>query len=246
MQEIAMKSIKTIVRVSFVFFLLIVCAEICNAQAIEVVHLKNGFEAKGTITNRTESSIVLQTENGKTLTISNDDIESIGQENKAFDAKVLVGKWYCYKANGERDKKYDFVISENEGFYIVKYIHYLDFNSIDNTIKYYPHDSPDNSFERTVDVDIDDGNVSFHFWQLERLTLNSQSKRKRVKLQSTHCDIDLKYLDGKLKGHIDCIHYYDAVGCPGYDDVKESLDDGCGTVFADGPGGKWNVYFVKQ
>lgn len=241
-----MKSLKTLVRVSFVFSLLIVCAEISNAQAIEVVRLKNGFEAKGTITSRTESSIVLQTENGKTLTISNDDIESIGQENMTFDPKILVGQWYCYKANGERDKKYDFIISENEGFYIVRYIHFLSFNSIDNTIKYYPRYSPDDFSERDVDVSIDDGNFSFHFWQLERLTLNSQSKRMSISLRSTHCDFDLKFLDGRLKGRIDCTHYYNAVGCPGYDDVSESLDDGCGTVFADGPGGKWNVYFVKQ
>lgn len=234
------------VRVSFVFSLLIVCAEICNAQNIEIVRLKNGFEAKGTITSRTESSIVLQTENGKILTISNDDIESVGQENTAFDPKILLGQWYCYRANGERDKKYDFVISENEGFYTVRYIHYLSFNSIDNTLKHYPYDLPDNFFERNVDVDIDDGYLRFHFWQLERLTLNSQSKRKRPSLTSTHCDIDLKCHEGKLKGSIECTHYYNAVGCPGYDAVSESLDDGCGTVFSDGPGGKWNVYFVKQ
>lgn len=241
-----MKSIKTMVRVSFVFSLLIIYAEICNAQAIGIVRLKNGFEAKGTITNRTESSIVLQTENGKILTISNDDIESIGQENKAFDPKVLVGQWYCYRANGDSDKRFDFVISENEGFYTANYMHYIDFNSPDNTIKYYPHDSPDHYAERAVDVDIDDGNFSFHFWQLVRLTINSQSRRKRLSLKSTHCDIDLKFIEGNLKGRIDCTHYYDALGCPDYDDIDESLEDGCGTVFADGPGGKWNVYFVKQ
>ncbi len=212
------------------------------AQTIDVIHLKNGFDARGTITNRTDSQITLQSENGRTLTIDMSEIESMEQEQKAFDPRVLIGRWACYKANGERDRTYDMVINENEGFYTVKYVYYINYYSNDNTLKYYPHDTPDSFSERTVDIDVENGQVSYHFWQLEYLILNySKSKRRQqVAITSEHCDIDLKYIDGKLKGSIDCTQYYHDLSCEGYDDA-----DDCGTVIADGPGGKWNVYFVK-
>ena len=217
------------------------------AQTIDVIHLKNGFDARGTITNRTESQITLQSENGRTLTIDMNEIESMEQEQQAFDPRVLLGRWACYRANGERDRTYDMVISENQGFYTVKYVYYINYLSNDNTVKYYPHDTPDSFSERAVDIDVENGQISYHFWQLEYLILNySKSKRRQsVAITNNHCDINLRYIEGKLKGNIDCTQYYHALGCEGYDDLDESLEHGCGTVFADGPGGKWNVYFVK-
>ena len=217
------------------------------AQTIDVIHLKNGFDARGTITNRTESQITLQSENGRTLTIDISEIESMEQEQKAFDPRVLIGRWACYKANGERDRKYDMEISENEGFYTVNYVYYINYLSDDNTVKMYPYDTPDFTSEEHEDVDVENGQVSYHFWQLEHLVLNhSKSERRQSRaITSRHCDIDLNYVDGKLKGRIDCTQYYHALGCEGYTSVKSSLKDGCGTVFSDGPGGKWNVYFVK-
>ena len=79
------------------------------AQTIDVIHLKSGFDARGTITNRTENQITLQTENGQTLTINTYDIASMEQEQKAFDPRVLIGRWACYRANGDRDKRFDIV-----------------------------------------------------------------------------------------------------------------------------------------
>lgn len=217
------------------------------AQTIDVIHLKNGFDARGTITNRTESQITLQSENGRTLTIDMSEIDSMEQEQKAFDPRVLIGRWACYKANGERDKTYDMVISENEGFYSVSHVFYINYYSDDNTGKRYPNNTPDDYSENTEDIDVENGQVSYHFWQIEHLIFNySKSERRRsVSIRSEHCDIDLKYIDGKLKGSIDCTQYYYALGCEGYSSPMESLEDGCGTVFSDGPGGKWNVYFVK-
>ena len=227
-----------------IFLLIVFCLSlsVIYAQTIDVIHLKNGFDARGTITNRTESQITLQSENGRTLTIDMNEIESMEQEQKAFDPRVLIGRWACYKANGERDRTYDMVISENEGFYSVSYVYYINYYSNDNRVKYYPHDTPDNFIEDSKDIDIEEGKVNFHFWQLQYLILNySKSKRRQqVSITSRHCDIDLKYIDGKLKGSIDCTRYYQDLSCEGYDDA-----DDCGTVFADGPGGKWNVYFVK-
>ena len=50
------------------------------AQTIDVIHLKSGFDARGTITNRTKSQITLQSENGRILTIGMSEIESMEQE----------------------------------------------------------------------------------------------------------------------------------------------------------------------
>lgn len=222
--------------------LLCFMASAIYSQTIDVIHLKNGLDARGTIISRTENQITVQTENGRTLSFDMSEIDSMEQEQKDFDPKVLIGRWACYKANGERDRTYDMVISENEGFYTVKYMYYINYFSNDNTLKYYPHDTPDNFSEKTVDIDVENGQISYHFWQLQYVILNySKSKRKqRVAITSQHCDIDLEHVDGKLKGSIDCTRYYHDLSCEGYDDADE-----CGTVIADGPGGKWNVYFMK-
>lgn len=227
-------------------FLIAFCLSLSTiyAQTIDVVHLKNGFDARGTITNRTESQIILQTENGRTLTIEMNEIDSMEQEEVAFNPKVLIGRWACYKANGERDKTYDMVISENEGFYSVSYVYYISYLSNDNALKRYPHDTPNanDCTERDQDIDVENGMVCFHFWQLQYVVLNysKSERRRRVAITNEHSDIDLKYVDGKLKGNIDRTQYYHGLSCEGYDDP-----DDCGTIFADGPGGKWNVYFVK-
>ena len=67
------------------------------AQTIDVIHLKNGYDARGTITNHTESQITLQSENGRILTIDMSEIESMEQEQTAFDPRVLIGRWACYR-----------------------------------------------------------------------------------------------------------------------------------------------------
>ena len=85
------------------------------AQTIDVIYLKNGFDARGTITEHGDSIVTLRTDSGKTLSIKTNEIESVSQEEATFNPKVLIGRWACYKANGERDKTYDIVISENEG-----------------------------------------------------------------------------------------------------------------------------------
>lgn len=216
------------------------------AQTIDIIHLKNGFDARGTITNRTESQITMQTENGRVLTIEMSDIESMEQEEKAFDPRVLIGRWACYKANGERDERYDMVISENEGFYTVSYKTMLNFVSYDNSLKVFPYDTPNNTADDNRDIEVTEGIVSYYFYQVEWCKMNADSKRRQsINLIKYSCDIDLKYVEGKLKGSIDILNYYHALGCEGYSSVTSSLGDGCGTVFADGPSGKKNVYFVK-
>lgn len=210
------------------------------AQTIDVVHLTNGFDAKGTITQRVEGShIVLQTENGKTLTISMNEIESIEQEQKAFDPRVLIGRWACYRASGERDERYDMEICENEGFYTVKYIKIIHFNSDNNTIKHYPKYTPDGfgNYDKDLnDADIEKGLVSYHFNQKESCYFNYHQRREGLSLQERHCNIDLNYKDGKLKGSIDCSNFYHEIS---YTNLSQE------EIVSDGPGGKWNVYFVK-
>ena len=216
------------------------------AQTIDVIHLKSGFDARGTITNRTESQIILQSENGRTLTIDMSEIESMEQEQMAFDPRVLIGRWACYKANGERDARYDMVIIENEGFYTVIYNKILMYYSNDDNLKSFPNDSPKDVLDEKKDIDVKNGEVSYYFFQAESCKMNFANKhRQSMNIFKYSCDIDLYYIDGKLKGTINCLNYYHALGCDGYASVSRSLENGCGTVFSDGPGGKWNVYFVK-
>lgn len=215
------------------------------AQTIDVIHLKNGFDARGTITNRTETKITLQSENGRTLTIDMNEIESMEQEQKTFDPKVLIGRWACYRANGERDPRYDMEIRENEGFYTLNYTRMMFYYSPDNSVKSFPNDTPDDIVDDDKDIEVDGGKISYYFYQAEIWKHNTTSKRISETIQKYSCDIDLKYEDGKLKGSIDCSNYYMAIGCEGYSGVFKSLENGCGTVLSDGPGGKWKVYFVK-
>jgi hypothetical protein len=209
------------------------------AQTIDVIHLKSGFDARGTITNRTESQITLQSENGRTLTIDMSEIESMEQEQKAFDPRVLIGRWACYKASGERDERYDMAISENMGFYTVNYIRDIHFNSSNGTIKSFPRYTPDGKGSIDVDLkdtDIENGIVSYRFHQEESCLFNEHLKREGTFLKDLQCDINLNFTDGILKGRINCTNYYCEVSYHNIDNDE---------VLEDGPGGKWNVYFVK-
>lgn len=218
------------------------------AQTIDIIHLKNGFDARGTITNRTESQITLQSENGRTLTIDMNEIESMEQEQKAFDPRVLIGRWACYKANGERDRTYDMVINENEGFYTVSYNSFVRFKSEDNSVCFL-FDSrciPTDIGQDSKDIDVSEGNVFYRFeLYCDSWIYANTRKEYTAHLEQRTCDINLKYIDGKLKGSIDCSWVFKAWGTSGYRFIEGALADGHGSVDVDGPGGKWNVYFVK-
>lgn len=216
------------------------------AQTIDVIHLKNGFDARGTITNRTESQIILQSENGRTLTIDMSEIESMEQEQKAFDPRVLIGRWICYKANGERDERYDMEISEHEGFFTVSYIKLLLYYSDDNNVGVFPYATPDITAKAHEDIDINDGGFSYYFLNVESTVMYINTRKEHeFRRQEFSCNIDLKYIDGKLKGSVDCLHYFHAMGDSKYGTIADALEHGRGILFADGPCGKWKVYFVK-
>ena len=149
------------------------------AQTIDVIHLKNGFDAKGTITNRSENHITLQSENGRTLTIDMSEIESMEQEQKKFDPKVLIGRWACYKSNGERDPRYDMEIRENEGFYTVSYKSTLRYVSYDNNLLGFPSQTPSYTENDDKDIEVEDGKVSYYFYQVEWCKMNADSKRRQ-------------------------------------------------------------------
>ena len=212
------------------------------AQTIDVIHLKNGFDARGTITNRTESQIILQSENGRILTIKMSEIESMEQEQKAFDPRVLIGRWACYKASGERAKRFDIEIEENEGFYTVSYERFLLYESKGSEVcNFYTDCTPFSVFREHKDIDVEDGDVSYYFLRIE----SSNDEGHEYERTEYSCDITLKYIDGKLKGHVDCLNYFHAMGNSRYETITDALEHGRGTLLADGPGGKWNVYFVK-
>jgi len=219
--------------------LLCFMASAIYSQTIDVIHLKNGLDARGTVIGRTENQITVQTENGRTLSFDMTDIESMEQEQKAFDPRVLIGRWACYKASGERDERYDMAISENMGFYTVNYIYMIHFNSNSGTIKSFPRDTPITKAPIDVDlkdIDIEKGIVSYRFHQKESCLFNEHLRREGTFFQEWRCDITLNYTDGILRGKIDCINHYCQVSYHNIDN-EEVLDDA--------PCGKWNVYFVK-
>ena len=140
------------------------------------------------------------------------------------------------------------VISENEGFYSVSYVYYLQYFSETNRLcTHYDDDCvPRDAIQQSKDIDVNDGKVSYRFKQKEYCWIYADSKREHVGMMFEFTsDVDLKYIDGKLKGSIDCLHYYEASGNERYRFVEYALEAGRGTVGADGYGGKWNVYFVK-
>lgn len=232
--------------VLFIIFILSLSA--LYAQTIDVIHLKNGFDARGTITNRTESQITLQSENGRSLTIDLSEIESMEQEQKVFDPRVLIGRWACYKANGERDRRYDIVINENEGFYSVSYDSFIRYTSEDGRVcgTIQSDCTPTNVVRQSKDIDVSEGIVSYLFKQYEDSWIHANTKKEfTAHLEQRECEINLKYTDGKLKGNIDCSWLFIAWGTSGYRFVEDALDTGHGSVEFDGYGGKWNVYFVK-
>lgn len=212
------------------------------AQTIDVIHLKNGFDARGTITNRTESQITLQSENGRILTIDMSEIESMEQEQKAFDPRVLIGRWACYKANGERDEKCDIVIKENAGFYTVNYDKMLIYMNKGTTL----YSVSPATVGDSRDIDVEEGTVAFTFYRIERNFVNCGSRNEHESMNiHYHREFNLKYEDGKLKGSVKCIDYWVASGNSYYSTVQEALENGRGNVLSSGPCGKWNVYFVK-
>lgn len=217
-----------------IIFLIAFCLSLSAiyAQTIDVIHLKNGFDARGTITNRTESQITLQSENGRMLTIDMSEIESMEQEQKAFDPRVLIGRWACYKASGERDERFDMEISEHEGFFTVSYGQIIVYSSNDNIIKGFPYDTPLNSSDAHKDIDIKNGEVSYYFNRQEKSIIYASNSRKADVAQHREysCDVTLNYNDGKLKGSINCLRHYWVIG---------------NIVSDETPCGKWNVYFVK-
>ena len=219
--------------------LLCFMASAIYSQTIDVIHLKSGLDARGTVIGRTENQITVQTENGRTLSFDMTDIESMEQEQKAFDPRVLIGRWACYKASGERDERYDMKIIENEGFYTVEHISIIHFNSNNNEIKFFPYDTPITKAPINKDLeyaDIEKGMVSYHFYQQESCYFNYHQRREGLSLQQRHCDIELNYHDGKLKGSIDCSNFYHEISY-----TNSSQEE----VVSDGSGGKWNVYFLK-
>ena len=129
------------------------------AQTIDVIHLKNGFDARGTITNRTESQITLQSENGRTLTIDMSEIESMEQEQKAFDPRVLIGYWRFYYANGKRNEIFDVQIEESHGFYTAKYKRGIMYNSTDAELVSIPDE--DYTWYQSSDIVINENSISF-------------------------------------------------------------------------------------
>lgn len=216
-----------------IVFLMAFCLSLSAiyAQTIDVIHLKSGFDARGTITNRTESQITLQTENGRILTIAMSDIESMEQEEAAFNPRVLIGRWACYKASGERDERFDIAISENEGFYSVSYGRFVGYFSDDNRIKLFPYHTPSYCGDAHEDIDVEKGEVSYYFYRSENSYIYAHTEDEQVtRIERYECNIDLKYIDGKLKGSIDCLEHYALLGS------VESNNAPCG---------KWNVYFVK-
>ena len=203
--------------------LLCFMASAIYSQTIDVIHLKNGLDARGTIIDRTESQITVQIENGRTLSFDMSEIDSMEQEQKAFDPRVLIGRWACYKANGERDKKCDIEIKENAGFYTVNYDKMLIYMNKSTTLNSVSPATVGDS----RDIDVKDGTVAFTFYRIERNFVNCGSRNEyESMIIHYHRIFNLEYEDGKLKGFVECVDYWVATGNTYYSTALLSRKNG--------------------
>ncbi len=218
------------------------------AQSVKIIHLKSGLDARGTITESNDSIVRLQTESGKTVSIYTIDIESMEEEKSAFDPKVLVGKWKCYKASGERISDYDFEIKENRGFYTLEYKEFIGYKSNKGFIG-GPESTPCEVDNKNIDVNIDaNGEISFGLVQTIMGISDANSSRKAYQSFIIVDDIviNLRYNVGELIGNIDCLNHTYAHGHYNYFLISEAIEEGRGRIISDGPGDKYMVYFIKQ
>ncbi len=214
------------------------------AQTIDVIHLKSGFDARGTITNRTESQITLQSENGRTLTIDMSEIESMEQEQKAFDPRVLIGHWRFFYSNGKRNDCFDVQIEENHGFYTAKYKRGIMYNSSDASLASIPDE--DYTWYQSSDVVINDNNISFGIICVQSYNHYAGTNRE---YEGMHViddyDFLLSYVDGELVGVGTCNKHWRAFGSRRYETVMDAHENGHANVIEDSTFGQCNVYFVK-
>jgi len=212
------------------------------AQTIDVIHLKNGFDARGTITNRTESQITLQSENGRTLTIDMSEIESMNQEQKAFDPRVLIGYWKFFYSNGEREDCFDIQIEENHGFYTAKYKRCLMYNSSDASLA----SIPSNVYYRSSDIVINDNTISFGISCVQSYNHYVGTNREYEGMHVIdNYDFSLNYVNGELVGVGTCNKHWRAFGNSRYETVLDAHEKGRANVIEDSSFGQCNVYFVK-
>ena len=214
------------------------------AQTIDVIHLKSGFDARGTITNRTEGQITLQSENGRTLTIDMSEIESMEQEQQAFDPRVLIGYWRFFNSNAKRNECFDIQIEENHGFYTAKYKRGIMYNSSDASLASIPDE--DYTWYQSSDIVINDNNISFGILCVQSYNHYVGTNRE---FEGMHViddyDFSLSYINGELVGVGTCNKHWRAFGSSRYETVLDAHEKGCAKVIEDSSSGQFNVYFVK-
>ena len=229
-----------------VFLLIVFCLSLSTvyAQTIDVIHLKNGFDARGTITKRTETQITLQSDNGRILTIDMSDIESMEQEQKAFDPKMLIGHWRFFYSNGERNENFDVQIEENHGFYTAKYKRCLFYNSSDASVAKNPDE--DWTWYESSDIVIDGNTISFGIVCVQSYRHYVGTKRQHEGMHVIDdYDFSLSYVNGELVGVGTCNKHWLALGNSNYKTVLDAHENGCANVLEDSSSGKRNVYFLK-
>lgn len=214
------------------------------AQTIDVIHLKNGFDARGTITNRTESQITLQSENGRILTIDMSEIESMEQEQTAFDPRVLIGYWRFFNSNAKRNECFDIQIEDNHGFYTAKYKRGIMYNSSDASLSSIPDE--DHTWYQSSDIVINDNTISFGILCVQSYNHYVGTNRE---FEGMHViddyDFSLSYINGELVGVGTCNKHWRAFGSSRYETVLDAHEKGCAKVIEDSSSGQFNVYFVK-
>ena len=214
------------------------------AQTIDVIHLKNGFDARGTITNRTESQITMQSENGRILTIDMSEIESMEQEQKAFDPRVLIGYWRFYYSNGERNEIFDVQIYENHGFYTAHYKRGLMYNSRDGSLASIPDN--DNTWYKDANIEIQDDAISFgvNCVQSYNHYVGTSKEFEGMHVIDDY-DFTLTYIGGELVGEGVCRKHWRAFGNKKFETVLDAYENGKANVIEDTDSGYVKCYFVK-
>lgn len=222
--------------------LLCFMASAIYSQTIDVIHLKSGLDARGTIISRTENQITVQIENGKTLSFDMTDIESMEQEEAAFNPRALIGRWHFYYSNGKRDELFDVQIEYNHGLYTAKYKRGISYPSSTAALG----ETPEYIWYESTDIDFTD-NITFRVCCVQSYEHYSGSNRE---YEGMHVIDDyvfsLKYVDEKLVGEGICIKHWRAFGNSKYETVVEANDHGCAKVIESNNSGGWKCYFMKN
>lgn len=169
--------------------------------------------------------------------------QSIIANKDALIPENLCGKWTYHAYDGDTEKLFDIVISENNGFFTVEFSSLFQHNiNKDGTLSM---DDPSFTLEKTADISFNDDTICFSTIH------NKVHFSERDKCQWYHFKVEFNYElvleNGRLKGGSKCTRRFEAMGHTDYRYVADAVKAGRGNVSSNCTGncGTYKVYFTK-